>query len=431
MNSESKNPDLQRLCDMLLTLDDLLVSCMRCGMCQAVCPVYGETLKEADVTRGKIALLENLAKDMTRDADGVNEKINRCLLCGSCQSNCPSGVKSMDIFLNARLIVTEYKGLSSVKKAIFRAMLSKPALFNRLMALSSRFQGLAIKKADPVIGTYKAPLLASVIGNRHFPPLAKESFKNKEIDLPPQSGRPRVALFIGCVADKIFTSVAEAAFKALAKNGVGIFMPKERGCCGVPALASGDRKSYDELVRFNLKAYQERDFDYLVTPCATCGATIREFWPKMDTAYSPEEKWEIKRLSSKVMDISAFLVDVLKVGPATEKTGPKVTYHDSCHLKKSLGVSAQPRRLLELAGCQLTEMPEADRCCGSGGSFTRQQPKLSSQIGQRKRNNIISVRPEVVTTGCPACMIQLMDMLSQNGDGIPVKHVVEMYAEQL
>ena len=108
-NTNKAPQDVSRLAAMLLELDDMLVSCMRCGMCQAVCPVYGATMREADVTRGKIALLENLAKNMIADAESVNDKLNRCLLCGSCQANCPSGVKILDIFLRARSIVSGYR----------------------------------------------------------------------------------------------------------------------------------------------------------------------------------------------------------------------------------------------------------------------------------------------------------------------------------
>ena len=76
-------------------------------------------------------------------------------------------------------------------------------------------------------------------------------------------------------------------------------------------------------------------------------------------------------------------------------------------------------------------MPEAGRCCGSGGSFTLSHYDLSKEIGQRKRDNIVSVKPDVVAVGCPACMMQMMDMLSRNNDSIPVKHVIELYADTL
>lgn len=427
--------DLKALTDMLLKLDDMLVSCMRCGFCMAVCPVFGATMREADVTRGKIALLENLAKQMTTDVNAVNEKLNRCLLCGSCQANCPSGVKIMDIFLRARAIVTAYKGLSPIKKAIFRGMLVRPGLFNALMGISSTFQGLFLRKASESIGTARAPMLKPVIGDRHFPRLARQTFHSRvdSLDSPAGASGLRVAFFPGCVSDKMFPGVAQATVKVLEKHGVGIFMPSGQSCCGIPALASGDRKSYDQLLRQNLKLFAGGNYDYLVTPCGTCTSTIKEFWPKLTEDYSQEERDRIAEISRKTMDISQFLVDVLKVElPEQTTDGKKVTYHDSCHLNRSLGVNSQPRALLKsLPGYKFVEMPEADRCCGSGGSFTLTNYELSKKIGGRKRDNIIAVNPDVVSAGCPACMMQLMDMLSQNGDEIPVKHVIELYADTL
>ena len=109
-----------------MVLDDKLASCMKCGFCQAFCPVFDTTGKEGDVTRGKIALVENLAHLIIQDPEAVNEKLSRRLLCGGCQFSCPSGVPTLEIFMEARAIVTAYLGLSPVKKAIFRKLLPNP-----------------------------------------------------------------------------------------------------------------------------------------------------------------------------------------------------------------------------------------------------------------------------------------------------------------
>lgn len=166
--------DLKQLAQNLMELDDQMVACMKCGMCQAVCPVFAETMQEADVTRGKIALLEKLAHEMVKDADQVNEKLNRCLLCGSCAANCPSGVKIMDIFMKARVIVTSYKGLSPAKKMIFKGLLTRPKLFNTLTEMSAKFQGPFAKIADKASGAASCAMLNPLLGERHFMPLAKD-----------------------------------------------------------------------------------------------------------------------------------------------------------------------------------------------------------------------------------------------------------------
>ncbi len=429
--------DIKRLRKMLLELDDHLVSCMRCGMCQAVCPVYGATMREADVARGKVALLEHLAHEMIADPAGVNDKLNRCLLCGSCAANCPSGVKLMDIFLNARVIVTEYLGLSPIKKAVFRGMLGNPGLFNTLLEVGSKFQGILVKDTGKVQGTSCASALDSIIGKRHFVKLAKTPFhsKVKSMDSSGRPGMPKVLFFPGCVTDKMFPNVAEACMKVFNHHGVGVFMPEKMACCGIPPLASGDGKSFDKLVRRNLDLFSKGEFDYLVTPCATCTATFKEIWTTMADRFEAFERRQIKELHDKCMDINAFVVNVLGVttgGVESSSTAKKVTFHDSCHMKKSLGVFGEPRKLIGLnKNYSLVEMAESDRCCGSGGSFNLYQYDLSKDIGQRKRNNIVATGATVASTGCPACMLQMIDMLSQNNDNVEVKHSIEIYADTL
>lgn len=427
--------DLTKLAKMLQELDDQMVACMKCGMCQSVCPVFAETMKEADVTRGKIALLENLAHEMINDAQGVQEKLNRCLLCGSCASNCPSGVKVMDIFLKARVIVNSYMGLSPAKKAILRGMLTNPKLFNALLDMGSLFQGLFTTKVDELLGSSCSKVLSPLIGDRHFVGLASTSLhrKVKSMDTPAGKSGVRVAFFPGCLGDKMFTSVAEACLKVFAHHGVGVYMPEGQACCGIPALASGDRVAYDKLVKLNLELFAKGNFDYLVTPCGTCTATLKEIWPKMKDEYPFAMRQQIEELEKKVMDVNAFVVDVLGVKPTTQhKGGVRVTFHDSCHMKKSLGVTAQPRALIGMnARYELVEMNECDRCCGSGGSFNLYHYDLSKQIGQRKRDNIVATGAQVVSTSCPACMLQMTDMLSQNGDKVSVKHSIELYADSL
>jgi glycolate oxidase iron-sulfur subunit len=109
-----------------------------------------------------------------------------------------------------------------------------------------------------------------------------------------------------------------------------------------------------------------------------------------------------------------------------------VAYHDPCHLKKALGIHREPRFLIDAAkGYRLSEMQDADKCCGMGGSFNVQYYKISKNIGTLKRNRIVESGCDIVATGCPACMIQMSDVLSGHGDAIRVKHFIELYAESL
>jgi glycolate oxidase iron-sulfur subunit len=428
--------EMRELVRLLKQIDDQLVTCMRCGTCQAFCPIYKETGLEAHVARGKIALLEMLADEVLRDAAGVKERLDLCLMCGSCQANCPSGVKVLDIFFKARAFLTGYFGLSPVKRAIFRGLLSNPRLFDTVLSISAKFQGIFTKPVNDMLGSSCARVFSSLIGGRHFAPLAKRPFHDTAVarDTPRGASGRKIALFYGCVADKMFPHIAESVLTVCDHHGIGVYMPHGQACCGIPALSSGDRATFEKLVVMNMALFGDHDFDALVTPCATCTSTIKKVWPMLSGDLPEATRAAIAPLAEKTMDISAYLVDQVGIAPAPE-TAPgavAVTYHDPCHLKKSLGVSVEPRTLIKAnPRYRLVEMEGADSCCGSGGSFTLQHYDLSKRIGKRKRDNIVATDATVVATSCPACMLQIGDMLSQAGDRLALRHPVEIYAETL
>ncbi|MBC2736578.1 MAG: (Fe-S)-binding protein [Desulfobacteraceae bacterium] len=425
---------MQELSRMMKALEDQLVVCMKCGMCQAVCPLFAETGREADVARGKLALLDGLMQQMFEDPEGVSQRLNKCLLCGSCAANCPSGVNVLEIFIKARAILTGYQGLPPAKKAIFKGLLAHPGLFDKLGEWGAKFQKIFTKTANEVIGTSCARFMSPLIGDRHFRPLAETPFHKMMPSLDTQAGASgrKVAFYVGCLADKIFPHLAQATVDVLTHHGVGIFMPENQACCGIPAVSAGDTETFQRLVRHNIRQFRAGEYDCLVTACATCTSTIKEIWPMM-TATDDRLHAEARQLADKTFDIHQFLVSELSItgGEAGEADTP-VTYHDPCHLKKSLKVWTEPRTLINASrGYRLKEMAESDWCCGMGGSFNLQYYPISGRIGERKREHIRSTGCRIVATGCPACMLQLSDSLSKAGDAIQVKHPVELYAESL
>ncbi|HSO20409.1 MAG TPA: (Fe-S)-binding protein, partial [Desulfosarcina sp.] len=169
----------------------------------------------------------------------------------------------------------------------------------------------------------------------------------------------------------------------------------------------------------------------LVTACATCTSTIHEVWPKMA---DDRHRDAAARLARRTMDINRFLVEKAGLRPRADaqNNSRTVTYHDPCHLKKGLKVSSEPRTVIRAAsGCTLKEMAESDWCCGMGGSFNLQYYDLSKGIGMKKAAQIEATGADVLATGCPACMIQISDMLSRTGARIAVRHPVELFAESL
>lgn len=430
--------NMNELAKLFKELEEQLVVCIRCGMCQSVCPVFEQTRKETDVARGKLALLNGLTTQIFSDPNGVNIRLNKCLLCGSCAANCPSGVNVLEIFIKARAILTEYKGLSPVKKVIFKQLLSNPNAFNTVLSWAEKFQKIMTKSNTSVQGTSCARFVSPRLFNRHFLPMAKEpvhqslnGFKN------PSSATSgiKVALFTGCLIDKILPNIAHASIKALHHHNVNLVIPETQGCCGIPALASGDRKTFNTLLAHHINLFQKENFDYLVTACATCTSTIKKLWPSLYQGNDAGFEIFLDDLSKKTMDINQFLVDVIKLSPddrgKDKESSEAVTYHDPCHLKKSLGIFIQPRAVIQASGHVLKEMENADKCCGMGGSFNLFHYDISFKIGTLKQESIIETHCSTVASGCPACIMQISDMLSQAGSTVQVKHPIELYADSL
>lgn len=421
--------DIKKLAAMLGELDDLLTRCMRCGLCQAQCPVFARTGLETDVTRGKLALISGLSREMLKDPEQVKKKLHRCLLCGTCEANCPSGVRVTDIFLRARAIINGYLGLSRSERIVFRSLLTHPDLMDRLVSLGSLFQGLLSREADSIIGTSCARFNISLIKDRHFKKLPGKPLHRQIESLDSASGSSglRVAFFPGCITDRIFPETGLAALKILKHHEVGVYMPESQACCGIPALSAGDSKAFSSLVSMNVQLFSSAKWDYLITPCATCTSTIRNLWPEF---YKDDLK---NILPEKVMDVSQFLVDVLGVEPVPpQKEMEQAAYHDPCHLRNSLKVTLQPRTVISASKrYSVMELPGGPSCCGSGGSFNIKHYELSTEIGKQKARDIASSGAHLAVTACPACMLQLSDMLSREKVSMPVKHVLELYAEFL
>jgi len=119
----------------------------------------------------------------------------------------------------------------------------------------------------------------------------------------------KVALFTGCIIDKVFPRIANDVIEVFKHHGIGLYIPEGQGCCGIPALASGDRETFTKLVDHHIRLFEREKFDYLVTACATCTSTIKKLWPTIYKNPTSGVKKQLDRLSEKTMDINQFLVD--------------------------------------------------------------------------------------------------------------------------
>ncbi len=425
---------VEELITLLKELEEKLISCMRCGMCQGVCPLYNETQLEPDVARGKIFLLKELIGNLLIDPKGIKKRLDRCLLCGSCEFACPSGVNLLEIFIKTRIAINSYLGFSTIERLIFKDIVSKPNIFNKIFTVSSRIQGLFLEEKNPLLNSHTIKIPIQPLRHRNIIPIKKVTFhkqyggKNTSL----HHKKLKVAIFSGCLVDKIFPEIGEDIIIILERLGIEIFVPKVQACCGIPLISNGDMEGFKKLVEKNISLYPPHLFDYIITPCATCTATIKKIWPMFEDKFL-SKKDKIKIISQKCMDINEFLLNIvgLKLNYIT-KDKKKVTYHDPCHLKKSLNIYEEPRKLIKLnPELELEEMKKPDMCCGMGGTFNLKHYDISKNIGRKKVEDIIATKANIVATSCPACMLQIIDVLSDYKVNILVKHPIQLIADAI
>ena len=424
---------MARLARDVQVLEEKLGECTRCGVCQGVCPLFRETRREADVSRGKLALINGLIDGIFDDAKGVDERLQRCLLCGACAKGCPSGVNPPEIILFAKEIIARYLGLPFGQKILFKNIVSNPERFNRFSKIAASFQRLFFKTQKNVQATSCARVASPLLRHRNIIPLKDRPFQEQlTVQDFRQDGKGlRVAFFVGCVVDKAFPHLAFDVIKVLNHFNAQVYVPGSQGCCGMPALSNGDSESFEKLVALNTRLFAQIDADYLVTACATCASTIIKLWPAM--VKNRDILPEVEKIAERTVDISWLLVRRFGVSAQTKEGAERapVTYHDPCHLKKSLDVFDEPRTVIQASGHPLVEMTDSDACCGMGGSFNLKYYELSKSIGQKKAGHIVDTGCSAVATSCPACMMQLSDMLAGMNAPIGVTHPISLFAKTI
>ncbi|CAN5798721.1 (Fe-S)-binding protein [soil metagenome] len=240
---------------------------------------------------------------------------------------------------------------------------------------------------------------------------------------------PRVALFVTCLVDLFRPSVGWASVKLLEDVGCTVEVPAAQTCCGQPAWNSGDREGAKALARLVIAAFD--GYDYIVLPSGSCGATIAKDYARMFADADPHAR-RAREMGARTHEITAFLTDVLGVERVPAAAAIVATYHDSCSGLRSLGVKAQPRRLLStVEGLELREMVEAEVCCGFGGTFCVKYPDISSLMAGDKTRHVAESGADTVLAGDLGCLMNMAGKASREGRPFRARHVVEVLAGDL
>ncbi len=239
----------------------------------------------------------------------------------------------------------------------------------------------------------------------------------------------RVGLFVTCLVDLMRPSIGFAALRLLEAGGAEVCVPASQTCCGQPAYNSGDRADTIALARKVVEEFE--GCDYLVAPSGSCSGMIRTHYAELFAA-DPAWSARVAALAAKTHELTDFLVNVLKLDRVPGRYQGTVTYHDACAGLREMGVKAQPRALLaKVAGLQLTEMADAEVCCGFGGTFAVKFGEISSRIADNKCQHIVTSGAHAVVLGDLGCMLNIEGRLRRRGDATRVLHVAEVLAGEL
>jgi len=405
--------------------DDVL-NCIRCGLCLSVCPTYRETGTETNSPRGRVAMIRAAAEGKLELSRNFVDHMYRCLNCGACAAVCPSGVEAHEIVIDARVEIDNKLPQPAIKKWVFEGLLPSPARLEAAAWPLRLFQRSGLQWLAERTGLLN--MLPYNLGKTaQLPPkLPMSPLRHRLPEVTPARGerRYRVAFFLGCAQSLLFAESSAATVRVLARNGAEVVTPRDSVCCGMPAMAYGDLDTALRLARRNIDIFERIDADVIVTDCATCGESGKQYreWLKHDPVYS--EKAEA--YSSRFMDISEFLAGI-PLDDRLSEVKARVTYHDPCHLVRGQGVSSQPRKLLQMIpGVDFVEMKEANWCCGGAGTYAMTHYETSMKILDRKMANAAETDAEVIASGCPVCQMQLGYGVRRAGLEMQVTHAIAL-----
>ena len=243
----------------------------------------------------------------------------------------------------------------------------------------------------------------------------------------------RVALFLTCVNDTLYPDTGRAVVKLLTRLGVDVDFPMSQTCCGQAHYNTGYRHEAEPLARHFSDVFGE--YEAIVTPSGSCGAMVRELYPRMGERAHAEGRGDtlsatLAPVVPKTYELTEFLVDVLGVTDVGAYYPHRVTYHPTCHGLRSLGLGDRPRRLLEaVRGLELVELPGAEECCGFGGTFAMKNSDTSIAMGSDKARHVRETGAEVLVAGDRSCLTHVGGLLSRQRAGVRVMHLADVLAQ--
>ncbi len=396
--------------------------CSRCGFCQPTCPTFQVTKREHDLARGRNQLVRGIIDGRIEMEKSMKKELFQCLMCNACYTNCFTAVKTDHVMAQARYEYIKQFGQPPLQKYIFNHLLRHPALLNRLMKLFSfgKRTGLSgLVQVLRIMGWF-GKNLANAEGLLSNVPKLNAREQIEKMDVNVENPRGKVAFFIGCGINYAFPQVAVSTVNNIVKRGFQVEILSNL-CCGLPAYVYGDQDSVRWFAKHNLNQMAQTDADVIITDCASCTSFLKEYEQFLDD----KDHQHFEEIKSKIVDISQWLNDTSQyVQQIPADKHQTVTFHDPCHLAHHIKEKKAPREILEnISSVEFIEMNESDYCCGGAGSYNIAYYDTSMKILDRKMQNVQNSNAEILSTACPACLIQLTYGVRQKKMPVEVMHI--------
>ncbi|WP_022663658.1 (Fe-S)-binding protein [Desulfospira joergensenii] len=237
-----------------------------------------------------------------------------------------------------------------------------------------------------------------------------------------------ITLFIQCIVDGMYPEAGEAMVTLFRRLGFTMDFPEDQTCCGQPAFNSGYRKEARKAAKHFIRVFENSEV--IVCPSGSCVAMVRHHYPEL---FRDDPVWleRAEAVGKKVFELTEFIVDILNIEDVGGAHTGKVTYHDSCHLLRTLGIKEQPRSLIrKIKGIEFVEMKNSDHCCGFGGAFSTKYPDISTAMVAEKVQNILDTGADTVV-GCDmGCLMNIQGYLNRNNHPVRVMHIAQLLAGQ-
>ncbi len=360
--------------------NDIVRKCVHCGFCLATCPTYQLLGDELDSPRGRIYLIKSSLED-NHFSDESIKHLDRCLTCRSCETTCPSGVEYGHLLDIGREFVEKKRPLwQKFYRYSVRKLLTTPILFNPIgfIAKHSNKQGKAVKSS---------------------------------------ANSKKVLLLGGCVQPVLAPNINHSIKNILAKLGYDVIETPQKQCCGAVDQHLSATQEALSKVKSNIDSWLEFDTDTIISSASGCGLMVKDYPSLFDQSDPYYQK--AQEVSNKTQDIAEFLADKDLSQLNLEKAN--IAYHEPCTLQHGQKLAGLVNSILQQLGYTPAVVQDSHLCCGSAGTYSIFQPKLSQELKINKLQNLQASNPQIIVTANIGCLMHL-----QKDTKIPVKHWIEL-----